>query len=73
LDSKLFEGLKNLTDLDLSRNQLAHLDSKLFEGLTSLTELNLSFNELAHLDSKLFGLLIAVDDCFIQREALNKK
>jgi len=44
LAQKTFEGLKSLTELDLSENQLAHLDKKPFEGLTNLTRTDFEFS-----------------------------
>jgi len=48
------EELSMLTNLNLRRNQLAHLDDRPFKRFTGLTELDLSHNKLAHLNNKPF-------------------
>ena len=52
-----FDGLTNLTQLNLGFNELRTLPSGIFDGLTNLTELYLSINELRTLPSGIFDKL----------------
>ena len=53
-----FDGLTNLTELRLSRNELSSLPENIFDQLTNLTELSLSSNQLSALPAGLFDNLI---------------
>ncbi|GBP48004.1 Leucine-rich repeat and immunoglobulin-like domain-containing nogo receptor-interacting protein 2 [Eumeta japonica] len=46
LEDNLFLGFKNLTYVDLSRNEIAKVSSEHFAGLARLTHLNISRNRL---------------------------
>ena len=53
----LFQNLKNLTDLDLSCNQLYLIDFNTFSSLNDLERLDLGFNKLIRIDMDLFARL----------------
>ena len=44
-----FGGLQNLTQLDISYNNISNLSKEIFGELTSLQELNMGFNPLKKL------------------------
>jgi hypothetical protein len=52
-----FEGLSQLTSLDLSYNSLRRLDKGVFDPLSKLVQLNISNNQLADLQPGLFSNL----------------
>uniref|UniRef100_A0A3Q2X7X3 Platelet glycoprotein V-like n=1 Tax=Haplochromis burtoni TaxID=8153 RepID=A0A3Q2X7X3_HAPBU len=58
LDSDLFEGLTNLTFLNLGRNFIKKLPPTIFHSLTKLQQLILYYNELEFLEAGIFDKLI---------------
>lgn len=56
-----FEGLSNVTVLDVSRNQLTDLPEGLFAGLSSLETLRLSQNRLTDLPEGIFAGLSSLE------------
>ncbi len=54
VDEKTFQGLKQLSIIKLSDNQIEFLNP-VFNGLTNLTEIYLQFNEIIELNSKVFN------------------
>ena len=55
-----FNGLSNITTLDLYNNKLTSLPSNVFAGLNSLTTLNLDHNKLSSLPPNVFAGLNSV-------------
>uniref|UniRef100_A0A3Q4HMD0 Platelet glycoprotein V-like n=1 Tax=Neolamprologus brichardi TaxID=32507 RepID=A0A3Q4HMD0_NEOBR len=58
LDSDIFEGLTNLTFLNLGRNFIKKLPPTIFHSLTKLQQLILYYNELEFLETGIFDELI---------------
>lgn len=50
-----FHSLTNITQIDLSDNELKEVNSKIFDSLTSLTLIDLSHNNLKVIHAKLFN------------------
>ncbi|XP_061165526.1 toll-like receptor 4 [Saccostrea echinata] len=47
IDGDIFQNLRMLTSLNLTRNRIVHLPAKIFRNLIHLENLNLSFNSLS--------------------------
>jgi len=54
----IYEGLKELAELDLGRNQIASLGLGAFDDVIKLENLKLNNNRLRHLEEKIFEKLI---------------
>ena len=61
LKSGDFDGLSNLTSLNLNGNELSSLPSGIFDNLTELTSLNLLKNKLSSLTTGIFDRLTELD------------
>jgi Leucine-rich repeat (LRR) protein len=55
IDADAFNGLNNLTELNLANNKIASIDANTFNGLNNLTELNLANNKIASIDANTFN------------------
>ena len=70
LTSITLNGLRELTDIDLSYNKLTRLDKQTFKGTVKLTSLNLSHNQIEVLDSDLFSNLLKLDKILLNDNLL---
>jgi Leucine-rich repeat (LRR) protein len=66
----LFNGLVNLTLLNLSDNRIMSLPDGIFQNLINLKELNLSSNLISELTSSLFNSLVSLEDLDLNRNKL---
>jgi Leucine-rich repeat (LRR) protein len=62
LNSQSFNGLVNLTELDLSSNQIAALPDGLFDSCTALKIVNLSNNYIIKLETSTFQNLVNLEE-----------
>ncbi len=62
LSSQSFNGLDNLTELNLASNQIAALPGRLFDSCTSLKVLNLSKNKFLKLGTTTFKNLVNLEE-----------
>ena len=62
LNSQSFNGLINLTELDLSSNQIAALPDCLFDSCTALKIVNLSYNNIIKLETPTFKNLVNLEE-----------
>ncbi len=72
LREKDFDGLVNLLDLSLSRNQLTALPPNLFSDLTKLSHLRLEDNRIATLPSGIFGNLSRLQWLSLQQNQIDR-
>jgi Leucine-rich repeat (LRR) protein len=73
INGNVFEGLSNLTSLDLSNNQLISINEKGFEGLGSLQKLNLDNNKISSINEKPFIQLDSLEQINFSRNNLSNE
>ena len=66
-----FDGMSNLTSLDLDGNELSALPDSLFDKLTNLTSLALSGNELSALPTGIFDKLTNLTTLSLSKNQLS--
>ena len=71
LKSGDFDGMSNLTSLDLSGNELSSLPTGIFDDLTELTSLDLFKNKLSSLPTGIFDKLTELETLDLSGNALS--
>jgi len=65
LNSKIFNRLVNLTELDLPSNQIAALPDGLFDSCKALKIVNLSYNKIIKLETSTFQNLVNLEELYL--------
>ncbi len=72
LNSQSFNGLINLTELDLSSNQIASLPNGLFDSCTALKIVNLSYNKIIKLETSTFQNLVNLEELYLSLNSIEE-